>query len=245
LEGVPFPKSKYASAGSLHPVQTYLYIKPNRVEHFGGGTYYYHPMDHRLVLLSTDAKIERSHYQPRNRMVFDSAAFSVFFIGQMKAITPVYGAWSRDFCLIEAGLMIQLLELAAPKCHIGLAHVGGFDFEPVRQWFALDEDHVYLHSLLGGSIEIKHSHLQTLVEDAQELRTLLKLVEDRPESSHSETPLAMSGGSRPAFEKSAADLIEALSGFLREKLPDNRLPVSIVLLNLLQFTADDGRIDNP
>ncbi|MGH7998902.1 MAG: nitroreductase family protein [Brasilonema sp.] len=32
LDDYPLPKYRYPSAGSLYPVQTYLFIKPNRVE---------------------------------------------------------------------------------------------------------------------------------------------------------------------------------------------------------------------
>ncbi|MCI5157852.1 MAG: amino acid adenylation domain-containing protein [Candidatus Electrothrix sp. AUS1_2] len=37
------PKYRYGSAGSLYPIQTYLYIKPDRMADVAGGFYYYHP----------------------------------------------------------------------------------------------------------------------------------------------------------------------------------------------------------
>ena len=49
LDGMALPKYLYGSAGGLYPVQTYLHIKPNRVEGIPGGTYYYHPFDGELV----------------------------------------------------------------------------------------------------------------------------------------------------------------------------------------------------
>lgn len=41
LEGFTLPKYRYPSAGHLYPVQTYIYVKPGRIENLEGGTYYY------------------------------------------------------------------------------------------------------------------------------------------------------------------------------------------------------------
>src|SRR5262249_920596 len=81
LEGTPMAKYRYPSAGSLYPVQTYLYVKSSRIERLSAGVYYYHSADHRLVLLSVDANIDRRIHGPINHVVFDSSVFSIFFIG--------------------------------------------------------------------------------------------------------------------------------------------------------------------
>ncbi len=70
LAGEPLPKYRYPSAGSLYPVQTYLAIKPERIEGLAGGTYYYHPSEHSLVLLSPGTTIEREVHDPINREIF-------------------------------------------------------------------------------------------------------------------------------------------------------------------------------
>ena len=54
------------------------------------------------------------------------------------------------FALIEAGMMSQLLDLAAGPAGIGLCHTGGVDFEPHRHKFLLGESQVLLHAYLGG-----------------------------------------------------------------------------------------------
>ena len=46
LPASPLPKYRYASAGSLYPVQTYVYIKPGRMTDLAPGYYYYHPVEH-------------------------------------------------------------------------------------------------------------------------------------------------------------------------------------------------------
>ncbi|MDC0707023.1 amino acid adenylation domain-containing protein [Stigmatella sp. ncwal1] len=150
LEDSMMPKYRYASAGGLYPVQVYLHVKPGRVEGLAGGTYYYHPKRHELVLLTADAAMDRSQHASRNRPVFDAAAFSVFLVGKLSAIQPLYGSMARDFCMLEAGYIAQLLMSAAPSHKMGLCPIGVMDFEPLRSQLALDEHHVLLHSFLGG-----------------------------------------------------------------------------------------------
>jgi amino acid adenylation domain-containing protein len=144
------PKYLYASAGGLYPVQTYLYSKADRIEGLAAGYYYYHPLTNRFIQLSSETQFPRNTYFWINQPVFDEAAFALFFVAQMQAITPIYGEMSRDFCFIEAGLMAQLLEMSAPREQLGLCQIGGLDFEPLRPLFALEESHTFLYSLLGG-----------------------------------------------------------------------------------------------
>jgi pyochelin synthetase len=148
------PKYLYGSAGGLYPVQTYLYIKPGRVETLDDGIYYYHPADHRLILLSKNVHIDPDVYDPIiNRPIFDRAAFSIFLIAQMSAIAPMYGERSMHYVTIEAGLMAQLLETSAPACGIGLCQIGDLDFKQIRDLFVLYQSHILVHSLLGGLID--------------------------------------------------------------------------------------------
>ncbi len=153
LDGSPLPKYRYPSAGNLYPVQTYLYVKPGRVEGVEAGIYYYHPADHRLVLLSPKTVIERRIHGEINQSVFDESAFSLFLIGQLSAIAPLYGELARDFCLLEAGYMSQLLMSVVPASLIGLCPVGSLDFAAIQDLLALDSSHILLHSFLGGRIE--------------------------------------------------------------------------------------------
>jgi amino acid adenylation domain-containing protein len=151
LDESPLPKYRYASAGSLYPVQTYLYIKPNGVEGLKSGIYYYHPADHRLVLLSAVSEIKSSVYGG-NQPIFEKSAFSLFLIGQMRAITPMYGELAKDFCLLEAGYISQLLMQVAPEHEIGLCPIGSIEFEDLRDLFSLESTQVLLHSFVGGGI---------------------------------------------------------------------------------------------
>jgi len=146
------PKYLYGSAGGLYPIQSYLYIKPDRVESLVGGVYYYNPLEHRLLLLSGDVQLDERIYNPHiNRPIYQQAAFSLFFISQLAAIAPMYKESALHFSVIEAGLMSQLLEMHAPDINLGLCQIGEVDFNQVRHLFDLDETHVLVHSLVGGA----------------------------------------------------------------------------------------------
>ncbi|NEP58316.1 MAG: amino acid adenylation domain-containing protein [Symploca sp. SIO2G7] len=152
LDDSPLPKYRYASAGSLYPVQTYLYIKPNRIEGLEGGFYYYHPSDHSLVILTSSTEIEGSVYEV-NQPIFAQSAFALFLIGQMSAIAPMYGELAKDFCLLEAGYISQLLMETAPEQEIGLCPIGALEFEGLRDLLNLESSQVLLHSFVGGKID--------------------------------------------------------------------------------------------
>jgi SagB-type dehydrogenase family enzyme len=146
------PKYRWGSAGGLYPVQVYLHIKPERVEGIPAGTYYYHPLDHRLAAITPNAHIGPEVHAWINQFLCEQAAFSLFLIGQLSAIEPLYGESSRDFCLIEAGLITQLLETTAPDQHIGLCQVGNVNFKQIQHLFGLENGYLYLHALLGGTL---------------------------------------------------------------------------------------------
>jgi amino acid adenylation domain-containing protein len=152
LEDSPLPKYRYPSAGSLYPVQTYLSVKPNRIAGLGAGYYYYHPADHNLILLNAETSIWGNIYSG-NQPIFDQSAFSLFLIGQLSAIAPMYGDLARDFCLLEAGYIGQLLMNSAPENQIGLCPIGYLDFEKYQDLLSLESDQILLHSFLGGKID--------------------------------------------------------------------------------------------
>jgi amino acid adenylation domain-containing protein len=165
IPGEDEAKYLYPSAGSSYAVQTYLHIRSGRVAGLAGGTYYYHPLDHRLVPLVPDAVLPADIHDPFvNRPVFQAAAFSVFLVAEMKAIAPLYGDRARDFCLLEAGYTGQLLMSAAPECRLGLCPVGDCDFERIRKLFDLTDSHLLVHSLLGGSIDFEADALWEEIE---------------------------------------------------------------------------------
>jgi amino acid adenylation domain-containing protein/FkbM family methyltransferase len=151
--GGPFPKYRYPSAGNLYPVQTYVAVKAGRVENLAAGIYYYNPVEHRLALLAERADVGGAAYGDHgdfNRLIYDQAGFGLFLIARTRAIKPIYHDLTREFCLLEAGYMSQLLMENATLQGIGLCPIGSLDFEPFRAAFRLEDDQIVLHVHLGG-----------------------------------------------------------------------------------------------
>lgn len=213
LEIDGFRKYQYPSAGSLYPVQVYLHIKDGGIEGLPSGTYYYHPIEHQLVSLTFGATLDGNIHAFINRRAFDESGFSIFLIARMSAVAPMYGPLAKEFCLLEAGYISQLLMSTSALCGIGLCPVGTLDFESVRDLFLLESDHVLMHSLVGGKVESNG-------DGRLEMRSLL--------DSHKVT--------------SEHDLAASLKTFLRESLPDYMIPSSFVLMDALPLTAE-GKVD--
>ena len=153
LDDFPLPKYRYPSAGNLYPVQTYLLIKPNGIQGLSPGIYYYHPESHRLILINEISEIESDIYG-NNKSIFEESAFSIFLIGKANAISPMYGELARDFCLLEAGHIGQLLMENAYKKEIGLCPIGKVEFSQIREKFELELNQLLLYSYVGGKIDL-------------------------------------------------------------------------------------------
>ncbi|OQW90774.1 MAG: hypothetical protein BWK78_06215 [Thiotrichaceae bacterium IS1] len=168
--GAVLPKYRYGSAGSLYPIQTYLYVKPNGITDLAAGVYYYHPLEHRLILLATEARLDRHHYDGTNQTIFDQSAFGLFLVAESKAIEPMYGQTARDFCLLEAGYMSQLLMMEVPNYDLGLCPIGGMEFAPLHAELGLSDSQEMVHSFLGGRISAAQK--QKLVQATAPSQTL-------------------------------------------------------------------------
>lgn len=151
-------KFLYASPGGLNATQVYLHIKPGRIENIPAGTYYYHPEDHQLKILTPNVDLERSIHIPFiNTPMFDECAFSIFFVADLDAIGPGYGDRGIHFVTLESGIMAHQLEISGPSHGIGLCQVGSVDFDSIRSWFKLKDTHILIHSTLGGYIDRSRS----------------------------------------------------------------------------------------
>lgn len=151
-EGGALPKYRYASAGSLYPVQVYVWVRPGRVHGLDGGSYYHDPAGHRLVPVRSGVELDPALHVSTNEAAFAGCAFEIFLVARMPAIEPLYGTRSRHFCLLEAGGVAQLLEQTAADTGLGLCQVGLLrDEAPVAELLDLRPGDVLLHSLLGGT----------------------------------------------------------------------------------------------
>lgn len=238
FDGYPLPKYQYPSAGSLYPVQTYLYVKPDRVCEISSGTYYYHPRKNGLIPLHLGVKLDRNSQFPSNRPIFEEAAFAIFLICQDRAIEPMYGEWARALSLVEAGYMGQLLMTEAPSQNIGLCPIGRVEFECIRSDLNLDPGQFFLHGLLGGRIDPQDVEgVDSLIEEGHKIRELIDLIQIS-ESSQTIDPASNSRKS----ENSAEDLGRSIRAYLAETLPEYMIPSTIVTLDAMPLTAT-GKIN--
>jgi amino acid adenylation domain-containing protein len=149
--GDVLPRRRYASAGAAYPVQVYLYISPDRVAGLAGGTYYYDPDRHELITVMVPGLLDPTIHVSDNQPAFAQSAFSIFLVANRAAIEPLYGRRARDFCLIEAGLISQLLDDAATANDLGLCQIGWVrDTPELRAALALGDEHELLHAAVGG-----------------------------------------------------------------------------------------------
>lgn len=152
VEGAPLPKRLYPSGGSLYPVQTWLHVKPGGVAGIPAGLHYYDPQRH--ALLPAPADPADGLYGGVNAALLDAAGFVVFLVGCLDAVEPAYPGAGRDFCLIEAGHMGQVLMQAAAAQGIGLCPLGnGVDAARLGAACGFGERHVLAYVLAGGRIE--------------------------------------------------------------------------------------------
>lgn len=218
LDGLP--KYRYASAGGLYPVQTYFHVKPGRIEGVDAGLYYYHPQTHQLHLLTAVAEISREVHAPNNRSIFDQSAFSLFFIGRQNGITPMYGELARDFSLLEAGYMSQLIMMEAARIgELGLCPIGDMKFDPIRRLFDLEDNDILLHSFLGGRISIGQAN-----DWSSGQKSFMQKASPNESSSAN------------------GDLAGDLRRFLAGKLPEPMVPATFMFLEALPLTTN-GKVN--
>ncbi|MCI5136206.1 MAG: non-ribosomal peptide synthetase, partial [Candidatus Electrothrix sp. AW2] len=172
-----------------------------------------HPLDKELVQLSSASSANRNLHGGANKVIFDRSAFCIFLVAEYKAVQPMYGASTRDFCLLEAGYISQLLMMECPDFDLGLCPIGGMDFEPLREDFALSDSQEMIHSFMGGGIseEQKGQLIQTMPQGDEE-------------------PLP------------TVSLTDTLKEWLHQSLPEYMVPYLYVQLPGLPLTAN-GKID--
>jgi amino acid adenylation domain-containing protein len=214
-DGDGLPKYRYGSAGGLYPVQTYVYVKPGRVEDVPPGLYYCDPCAARLVPIGDDVRLSAELYAIPNRALFEGAAFGIYLVGKMSAIRPMYGDLARDFCLLEAGAMAQLLETVAAEHGLGLCQTGAVDAAAFHRLAVLDDDHAYLHGLVGGRVD--------------------PAADGRQPRSSRDAKLA-------APCRAEAPLFAELRSHLERQLPAYMIPSAFVVLERVPLTAN-GKVD--
>ena len=149
----PLPKFRYPSAGSLYPIEIFVSAKTNRIEGVKGGWYRYDSKDHRLVSIDSNVPADSPELYSVNHDTFTQSAFTLFLVAKSDVIDQVYGERARDFCLIEAGYIGQLLMEHSPNSDIGLCPVNEQEFSTLHKVLKLGDSYECLHGLIGGKID--------------------------------------------------------------------------------------------
>jgi len=231
LPEFPLPKYRYPSAGSLYPVQVYLEVRPGRVEGVAAGTYYYHPREHRLVLLSPEADLGRGP-AAGDREAFERSACTVFLVGRPSASVPLYGDFAHDFCLLEMGYMTQLLAASAADHGLGL-------------WLAA-ETGCTMDGRFG--LEGDSGPVQTLA--CGPVPDLIAAIEAPEPDMAAEGPFAALSAAVEFLGEEVllggiddrVEITARLRGQLEEVLPDYMVPSQFVFLDALPLSAN-GKVD--
>lgn len=220
-DGMLLPKYQYASAGSLYPVQLYLYIKENRVEQLEGGYYYYNPVHNSLQLLSKEQDNQTPYHVQQSKPIEESSAFSIYLVADMDAINPLYEAENaRLYSILEAGMMTTLLEQEGLKNQIGFCQIGVLKFDKIRAKLRLSANHEYVHMLTGGMVSkemVSQSQVLAHVQLQQEVTVSDEKIE-QPQDIHQ------------------------LKAYLRDNLPDYMIPQRILLVDEIPLTPN-GKVD--
>ncbi len=123
----PLPRYLYGSAGSLYPVQTYLWVGAPGFGELAPGGYYYHPRQHALLPLPTP---------PHAGDLLEGAPATLVLVGRGAANATIYGPWAEEFRVLEAGYMLDLLrrsDLPMTRCSLA-----GWNGRRLAEALALD-----------------------------------------------------------------------------------------------------------
>jgi amino acid adenylation domain-containing protein len=156
VENNPLPKYFYPSAGSLYPMQVFVYIPSNTNIVETTGYYYYDRADHNLVLIQEEEikdKKEKQHIQ-------------CYFIAKLDAIEPMYGPAAKGFCYMETGHMSQLFEAAAAQLSIGCLEkkIQKSEATNIHQLLNLDKRYILTKQLTLGKVsEDKKTKTDSLI----------------------------------------------------------------------------------
>jgi acyl carrier protein len=132
----------------------------------------------------------------------------------------MYGELARDFSLLEAGYMSQLIMMEAARMGgLGLCPIGDMKFDPIRPLFHLDDNDILLHSFLGGGISNGQA-------------------DDWTSGQKSFMQKASPNGSPAANGDLAGDLRRFLAG----KLPEPMVPATFIFLETLPLTSN-GKVN--
>lgn len=143
------PRAAYASASALYAVEIYLHLRQNG--ELSAGLWQYDPVTHTLKQLK---HLELWPYPGVLQQAWSAEAqMGLYLIADLPRIQRQYGRDSRDYALLEAGAMAQVLRQQASSAELGLCGLGQNDIRALRPLFGEPPAaEAWLFSLLGGCL---------------------------------------------------------------------------------------------
>ncbi|MEB7885634.1 non-ribosomal peptide synthetase [Serratia fonticola] len=142
----------YPSAGGTYSVQTYVEIKPGKVEGCCAGFYYYNPQAHKLDKISSVELSGNSHFY-YNRSYYEHAHCCLYFVVEYAGIAPLYKDKSDFFTAIEIGAIVQLLAQKQAHYQIGSCPLSGVDESALAAVLALQNSQRTLMGMAFGRVD--------------------------------------------------------------------------------------------
>lgn len=143
-------KRYYPSAGGLAVIDIYIHIKAERIEGIIEGLYYYDPVENSIVFMNDGKGIVSDAQYFTNKEIFESSAFTVYFVYNAEAGMPKYDGMSYYYGIIESGILIAMLTMSGEKAGIGSCSIGDMMYEKIVPHFNLNDNQILLHSMEFG-----------------------------------------------------------------------------------------------
>ena len=175
-------RNSYASASALYPVRCYVYARPGRISGLAAGPHLYDPWRHALCP-ATPNGLRPSAFARWNVPVFEEAAFALLLVAEMELVRARYGENAPHLATLEAGLMTQVLELAAPVCGLGLCQIGSADTAAIRSLLGLGPSQMFLHTIFGGIPDLAAAETSDASEEARLRRMILRVRQLAPDET--------------------------------------------------------------
>ncbi len=140
----------YASAGALYPIDCYVSVYHDRVENVANGLYLLDPLRGGLIAVDSGAELEHDMHYAGNRNIYSGSAFSLYFVYNAEYSMPKYGSRSYYYAMLDAGILIGTLNLAAAEHGMGCCSIGDLNFRKAAGAFRLNGYQQYLHCMIFG-----------------------------------------------------------------------------------------------
>ncbi|WP_255293766.1 non-ribosomal peptide synthetase [Bacillus wiedmannii] len=163
-----FNKCIYSIPAGISGISIYIYVKKDGVSGLEEGIYKYHAKNNQLIKVKNKLSVSiRMCHSPYNMFISEKAKFFIFLLADLVNSKNILSKSCLDYANIEAGTIGQVLMDNQAKYNIGMVPIGGMDFEKIHRDFNVEENNIYIHSFMCGSVSYKDK--ETPIDLSEEL----------------------------------------------------------------------------